>query len=354
MRREDKAMRAVVKFKDGKDGWEVRDIERPEPMENEVEIKVMATGICGSELHLYHDNHTYTPPVVVGHEFCGEIVRVGSKVTKWKVGDRVVSENNKQVCGVCEFCRTGRPILCPERKPVGYKVNGGWTSYFCTPEYLLIKIPDNVSFNEAAMTEPVSVATQALIVRGTVKIGDVVLVQGCGTIGLINAMVAKAIGAKKVILTGTNVDERIRLPIARKLNIDVIVNVEKENLKDIVEKETDGLGLDVIVEASGADSAIYGMVDLLKKTGTIVAIGETARPDLTFPWVGAVFKSCTIAYSFGATYEAWKLALTLMGQKKIDLEPLITHEIPLEDFRSGFELLEKKEALKVIMHASDY
>ncbi|MCQ4636819.1 alcohol dehydrogenase catalytic domain-containing protein [Anaerovorax odorimutans] len=347
-------MRAVVKFKDGKDGWEIRDIERITPKDNEVEIKVMATGICGSELHLYHDNHTYAPPVVVGHEFCGEIVRVGKDVTKWKIGDRVVSENNKSVCGVCEFCRTGRPILCPERKPVGYKVNGGWTSYFCTPEHLLIKIPDNVSFNEAAMTEPVSVATQAQIVRNTVKIGDVVLVQGCGTIGLINAMVAKAIGAQKVILTGTNVDEQMRLPIARKLNIDRIVNVEKENLKKIVMEETDRMGVDVIVEASGADPAIYGMVELLKKTGNIVAIGETARPDLQFPWVGAVFKSCTITYSFGATYEAWQLALNLMGQGKLHLNELITHEIPLEEFRKGFELLEKKEALKVIMHASDY
>ena len=347
-------MKAVVKFKDGKDGWEIRDLERPNPADNEVEIKVMAAGICGSELHLYHDNHTYTPPVVVGHEFCGEIVRVGKDVTKWKVGDRVVSENNKSVCGVCDFCRTGQPILCPERKPVGYKVNGGWTSYFCTPEHLLRKLPENVTFDEAAMTEPVSVATQAQIVRKTVNIGDVVLVQGCGTIGMINAMVAKAIGAKHVILTGTEVDEPVRLPIARQLGLDEVINVEKEDLKSRIMEITNGAGVDVVIEASGADPAIYQMVDLIKKTGQIVAIGETARPELTFPWTAAVFKSCTISYSFGATFEAWKQALELMGAKKINLEPLITHRIPLEDFREGFSLLEKKEALKVIMHASDY
>lgn len=347
-------MKGIVKFKDGKDGWEIRDVDRPDPADNEVEIKVMAAGICGSELHLYHDNHTYTPPVVVGHEFCGEIVRTGKNVKKWKVGDRVVSENNKRVCGTCEFCRTGRPILCPERKPVGYKVNGGWTSYFCTPEHLLIKIPDNVTYDEAAMTEPVSVATQAQIVRKNVGIGDIVLVQGCGTIGLINAMVAKAIGAKRVILTGTDADEAIRLPIARKLDIDDIINIQQEDLKSRVMEITDNLGVDVIIEASGADSAIYTMPELIKKTGQIVAIGETAKSDLTFPWTAAVFKSCTISYSFGATYEAWKQALELMGQKKLNLEPLITHRLPLEDFRKGFELLERKEALKVIMHANDY
>lgn len=347
-------MKAVVKFKDGKDGWEVRDIEKPIPKDNEVQIMVKAAGICGSELHLYHDNHTYTPPVVVGHEFCGEIVGIGKNVTKWKIGDRVVSENNKSVCGICEFCRTGRPILCKDRKAVGYKVDGGWTSYFCTPEHLPIKIPDNVTFEEAAMTEPVSVATQALIVKKTVKIGDVVLVQGCGTIGLINAMVAKAIGAKTVIITGTNVDEDIRLPIARKLNIDRVVNIEAENLKTIIDEITENNGVDVIVEASGSDKAIYGMPELIKRTGNIVAIGETAKAEVLFPWTAAVFKACSIHFSFGAGYEAWKHALDLINEKKINLLPLITHTIELEKFREGFELLDSKEALKVILKPSEY
>jgi len=342
-------VKGVVKFKDGKGGWEIREIERPDPAENEVEIEVVAAGICGSEVHLYHDNHVYDPPVVVGHEFCGVVSRVGKNITKWKVGDRVVSENNKQVCGVCEFCRTGRPILCLERRSVGYKVNGGWTSYFCTPENLLLKIPDNVSFDEAAMTEPVSVATQALMVRGTVKFGDVVLVQGCGTIGLINAMVAKAIGAKTVILTGANVDKENRLPIANKLGLDRIVNVQEEDLEAIIMELTDGKGVDTIVEASGSDMAIYQMTDLIKKTGTIVAIGETAKPDINFRWTAAVFKACTIVFSFGAGYEAWKYALGLMESHKLNLQALITHHISIEQFREGFDLLDERKALKVIM-----
>jgi L-iditol 2-dehydrogenase len=346
-------MRAVVKFKDGKDGWEIRDIRRMDPLDNEVEIQVKAAGICGSELHLYHDNHVYEPPVVVGHEFSGVISRVGNNVTKWKAGDRVVTENNKRVCGVCEFCRTGRPILCTERKSVGYKVNGGWTSYFCTPEHLLIRIPDNVSFEEAAMTEPVSVATQALIVKGTVKIGDVVLVQGCGTIGLINAMVARALGASKVIVTGTNADEETRLRIARQLPIDKIYNIDHVNLYDEIMALTGGKGVDVIVEASGSDKAIHSMLNLLKKTGNIVAIGETAAPDVSFPWLASVFKACTVHFTFGAGYEAWKYAIQLMKDKKIILEPLITHHLKLEEFRKGFELLDEKKALKVILIPED-
>lgn len=342
-------MRAVVKFKDGKDGWEIREIHRPEPKDNEVEIQIKAAGICGSELHLYHDNHVYDPPVVVGHEFCGEISRVGKNVSKWKIGDRVVSENNKEVCGSCDFCRTGRPILCNERKSVGYKINGGWTSYFCTPENLLFRIPKNVSFEEAAMTEPVSVATQAMIIKGTVKLGDVVLVQGCGTIGLINAMVAREIGAKHVVITGTSEDEAIRMPIARELGFRHVYNVEKDDLKKVLLEITEGAGVDSIIEASGSNKAIYSMIDYLKKTGNIVAIGETAQKDVKYPWLPSVFKACTIYFSFGAEYKAWKKALELMELETFNLKPLITHKLPLEEFRKGFELLESKEALKVIL-----
>lgn len=242
------------------------------------------------------------------------------------------------------------PILCSKRKPVGYKVNGGWTNYFCTPERLLLKIPDSVTFEEAAMTEPVSIATQALIVRNTVKPEDIVLVQGSGTIGLINAMVAKAIGAKKVILTGTDADEAVRLSIARSLNIDRVINVEQEDLHGIIDELTDGVGVDVVVEASGSDAAIYQSTDLVKRTGTIVAIGETAHKDIPFRWTDAVFKSCSILFSFGAGYKAWKYALELMEAKKINLESLITHRINMEEFAKGFSLLEKREALKVIMY----
>lgn len=342
-------MLGVVKFKDGKDGWELREIDRMDPMPDEVEIEVQTAGICGSELHLYHDNHVYDPPVVVGHEFCGVITRVGDEVKNYKVGGRVVSENNKRTCGVCEFCRTGRPILCRNRKSVGYKVNGGWTKYFCTPEKWLFRLPDNVSFEEAAMTEPVSVATQALFVKKTVTLGDIVLVQGCGIIGILNAMVAKVLGADKVIITGTSADEDIRLALARQVGIEYVVNIEKTNLKQFVSELTDGKGVDVIVEASGSDKAIYEMTDLIKKTGNIVVIGETAKKDILIRWTDLVFKAATLYYSFGAGYEAWSTALYLMEKKLINLEPLVTHKLPLEEFRKGFELLETKEALKVIL-----
>ncbi len=342
-------MKGVIKSHDGKDGWDYLEVDNIEPKNDEVEIEVQAAGICGSELHLYHDNHVYDPPVIVGHEFCGIVSRVGPNVKYYKVGDRVVSENNKRTCGVCEFCRTGRSILCRERKSVGYKVNGGWTQYFCTPEKWLLRIPDNVSYEEAAMTEPVSVATQALFVKKTVTYGDVVLVQGCGVIGIINAIVAKILGASTVIITGTKEDEKVRLPIARKVGIEHVLNIEETDLKKYIMDLTSGKGADVIVEASGSKQAIYDMSDIIRKTGTIVVIGETSQKDIPIRWTDLVFKAVTLHFCFGNGFEAWSLALKLMEEKTLHLDSLITHRIPLQEFRKGFDLLDNKEALKVIL-----
>lgn len=343
-------MKAVVKFKDGKAGWEIRDVPRLDPEDNEVEIQVKAVGICGSELHLYHDNHTYTPGTVIGHEFAGVISRVGKSVEHWKVGDRVVSENHKTCCWECDYCRSGKPVFCSTRRQVGYKENGGWTSYICMPAKLLIPIPENVSYEEASMTEPCTVAIQALCIKAPIKTGETVLIQGCGTIGLINALVAKAAGAGMVIVTGTEVDEKVRLPIARKLiEIDRVINISKENLHEEIMKLTNGKGVDMVVEASGSEKAINSAIDLVRKEGRIVAIGETATSEVSVKWHAAVFKACSIIFAFGAEFEAWRKALQLMGNKQINLAPLITHRLPLAKFEEGFQMLDEKTALKVIL-----
>lgn len=346
-------MRAIVKMHDGKDGWQVKDMPREDPKPNEVEIQIKAIGICGSELHLYHDNHFYTPGIIVGHEFAGTISRVGENIIKWHVGDRVVSENHKTACGECEYCKTGHPMFCKSRKSMGYATNGGWAEYMCMPARLLIPIPDNVLYDEASMTEPCSIVTNALCFRAPIHPGEIILVQGCGTIGLLCTMVAKAAGAGKVIITGTTPDREIRLPLAARLGaIDRIIDITQENLYDEIMKITDGKGVDMVVEASGAVSAINGAVKLVKKTGRIVAIGEAQADEINFTWNAAIFRACTVTFSYGAEYEAWKLALQYMMDGKLNLKPMITHRLPLEKFHEGFELLERKEAVKVILDPS--
>lgn len=338
-----------MKFKDGKDGWELRDVPRPAPGPGEVEIEIRAAGICGSDLHLYHDNHAYNPPVINGHEFSGVISRMGEGVTRWAVGDRVICEASKYVCGACEYCRTGRPALCVEKQGIGFMKDGGMAEYYCTPANLLFRIPDTVPFDLASMTEPCCVAVQAIVLREPVRPGDVVVVQGCGTIGLMVAMVAKASGASRVIVTGMEADAATRFPVAQEVGVDRTVNIETEDLRQLVMEITGGLGADMVVDATGAPSAIYRMVDIVKKGGRIVAIGETASPDAQIKWNDSIFRACSITFTFGLTYPAWKIALGMIADGKVNIRPLLTHTLALEEFRKGFELMDAKKALKVVL-----
>ncbi len=343
-------MKAVVKFKDGKDGWEIRDVPRRDPKDHEIEIEIKAAGICGSELHLYHDNHAYKPPVIVGHEFSGVISRVGKDIQDWKVGDRVVSENHITACGICENCRTGNLALCKKRIAVGYSIDGGWTNFICMPPKLLIRIPDNITHEEAAMTEPCAILTEALCVKDDIKPWETVLVQGCGTIGLLAAQVAKATGVRQVFLTGTEADENLRLKIARQLEIDRVINIEREDLAEIVMNATDGRGADVVVEASGSPKAIDSSLELVKRLGRILAIGEAPGDMVELQWNKAIFKGCQIKFNFGSNYRAWHLALQYMSSGKINVGALMTHRISMKDFAEGFRLLDEKKAVKVMMY----
>ena len=347
-----KTMKAVCKMADGKENWEYKDVPRLDPGEGEVEMEVKCIGICGSELHAYHDNHFYRPGNIIGHEFCGVISRVGPGVTDWKLGDRVVSEMFQGGCGTCEFCRRGMPGFCLHGKYVGWDIDGGWADYFIAKTNMLMKLPDHVSYEYGAMIEPLGVLTNSLIVNEQpVKGGDVVLVQGCGTIGMIGAMVAKAAGASRVIMTGTNVDKEVRFPIAEDIKaIDRIVNVQTEDLKSIIMEETDGLGVDVILEASGSDIAINQMTDYIRDRGKIVALGESGKTPISIDWNKFLKKSCSIHYSFSEVHEAWHITMNLLNAGVLELDKLITHKLHLKDFMEGFELLDAKKGQKVLLY----
>ena len=345
-------MKGIVKYKDGKDGWEIREIERKDPGPEEVEIKIAAAGICGSELHLYHDNHYYTPGTVIGHEYSGVISRVGSHVKGWNVGDRVVTENHFGSCGSCYYCRTGNQALCKTRGGVGYHRNGGWAEYLCAPTKYMIRIPDSVTMEEATMVEPLAVLTEALCVKHPVLAGETVLVQGCGTIGLLAAQVAKAAGAGKVIITGMEQDEEQRLPIARSLkSIDRVVNVEREDLAAVVMELTGGEGADTVVEATGSRGGIASSIELARRLGRVLAIGETPAKEVGIDWNRAIFKALTLNFNFGSNYIAWHTAVDMIAAGTVEVKPLITHRIHMSEFMRGFQLMDEKKAIKVVMKA---
>ncbi len=344
----DKTMKALVKTGKGVGLIEVREVPVPEIGDHEVLIEVKAAGICGTDLHIYHDEFPYWPPVILGHEFSGIITAVGRRVPDWKPGDRVVGEPHTLACGKCWLCRTGNRQLCPDKRSPGWGIDGCFARFMRFPEpALLHRIPDSLGFEDAAQVEPTANMVTDVIERGEVRAGDVVAVVGPGPIGITAAQAAKAAGAETVVLIGTNVDEELRLPAARKLGgIDHVVNVQKDDVPKLVLDLTRGRGADIVVEASGAERGIALGLQLVRKLGRVTAIGLTARPEITFPYSTGMFKSATYVFNLSTSYTSWDTAIGLIAGGSIRVAPLVTHRGGIDRWQEFFTALDEKKGLK--------
>lgn len=342
-------MLALMKLKKGKGFVELREVEEPKIKDDEVLIQVMAAGICGTDIHIYHDEHPYWPPLILGHEFSGKITQVGEAVEGWKKGDRVVAEPHTQTCGVCQYCRSGRLQFCPQKRGVGWGQDGAFASFVKIPGRLLHRIPDNVSFEEAALAEPMAIAVTGVLERTRVEPEDLVVVLGPGPVGLLSAVIAKAEGAAKVIVSGTAMDVPLRLKAARKLGIDYIVNVDEEDLSEKVRSLTGGWGADLVVEASGSEKAINQALEIVKRDGRVSVIGIVGRKNINMEWDRAVFKAIRIIFSFSSSPTSWERGLSLMATGKVKISPLISHKFPLADWEKAFGLCEEKKTIKALL-----
>lgn len=343
-------MDALIKKEHGFDNMDVADIPIPKPESREVLIKIKAAGICGSDILFYNGSLTSCiPPVVLGHEFSGEIVEIGKQVQYYKIGDRVVSEPHKGGCGVCRFCQTGAVEMCKSKKAIGYRVDGVFTSYITMPETSLHHIPENVSFEQAALSEPLAVVVKGVLERAKVEPGDFAVVLGCGPLGLMAAEAIKAAGAKTVIITGTTADENIRLKAAGNMNIDYVVNVQKENLKEKVMELTNGMGADLVVEAAGVEATISQAFDILRTDGRIAVLGHTGKDMLSMPWETGLHKGAHVIWSFSSNWTSWERALSLLSRNQITTDEIITHKMPVKDWRKAIASLENLEAIKVLL-----
>ena len=236
-------MKAVVHYALEPCSVELREIAEPTPRAGEVLVRVRAVGVCGSDLHQYHNTQSWqvNVPVVLGHEFAGVIEAVGEGVQGWQVGDRVACETAAVICEQCAYCRTGRYNLCPQRLGFGYGVNGAMTRYVRAPARILHRLPDTLCFEDAAMTEPCSVAAHAVIECSQPKPGDLVVVFGSGPIGLLCLQMAKLFSPRKAILVGLSADGE-RLRIAEAVGADAILCADRDDIEAIVRREGDGQG----------------------------------------------------------------------------------------------------------------
>jgi L-iditol 2-dehydrogenase len=342
-------MQALVKTERGPGHLELCHVAIPELAPDEVLIRVRACGICGSDLKIQDDQHPYTPPVVIGHEFAGEIAEVGREVEGWVAGDRVVSEQHTHACGRCRQCLTGNAFACASKRAPGYFVDGGFAKYIKIPAWLLHRMPDNLSFVEAALSEPAAVAAHGVLDRTGIEPEDVVVVLGCGPIGLLAACMAKATGAAQVIITGIDRDEQVRLPRARELGIDHVINVVQTDLTAVVNGATGGRGADVVIELSGAPTAIRQSFQLVRPLGRVGIIGQPPTDEVAIPYREALFRALTVSFSYSSRYTSWERALSLFHRGAVNPAQLITHVLPLDEWERGFDLSRSGEAIKVML-----
>ena len=341
-------MQALVKTQKGKGFIEVRDVPVPSIGDSEVLIDVKACGICGTDLHIYHDEFPYYPPVILGHEFSGTIAAVGRDVRGWTVGDRVVGEPHTMACGICALCRTGNRQICPHKRSPGWGIDGAFAQLMRWPEPgLLHRIPGALDFPAAALTEPLANVVTDVVLPGAVMAGDVVAVAGPGPIGIMAALVAKHAGASTVIIFGVNDDEEVRLSLCRSIPaIDHVVNVQKEDLPALVQDVTSGRGVDLFIEASGAPAAMQTGAQIIRKLGTVTAIGLTGRPSIEFPYDAFMMKSVRYLFNVSTKYESWDRAIRILSTGLIPHEKLLSHRGPIEQWQDFFDALMARKALK--------
>jgi len=341
-------LKAVVKTKRGKGFVELAEVPEPRLGLNEVLVEVKAAGICGTDIHIYRDEFMYTPPVILGHEFCGVIAEVGENITGWDVGDRVTCETSGKVCGRCYLCRAGRYNLCPQRLGLGYHLNGAFAKYILVPrQEILHKLPDNVDFISGALSEPSAVVVHGIIELSPISPGDSVVITGPGPVGLLALQIAKIAGAETVMITGTDVDKE-RLELAMKLGADLTINVQREDPIKTVQKLTNGHGADIVIECSGFAKAAEQTLQIVSRGGSYVQIGLFGEPfELDFDQV--VYKELRVYGAWSHVWSSWERALKLMALGRLQTKPLVSHVLPISEWTKGFELMEKKQGIKVVL-----
>jgi len=342
-------MKALVRYGVEPDEFGIQTVADPHPKAGEVILRVGACGICGSDLGQFRRRLSSPQglPRIPGHEFSGVVVEVGEGVTDFHLGDRVVCETAADVCGKCELCRTGNYNLCRSRKGYGFSVDGAFAEYVAAPVRALHRIPEGLSLERAALTEPACVAYNALGVHTHLRAGDTVVVIGSGTIGLMALQVARLFGAT-TYLVGVSGDEK-RLEAARSLGAEEVFKSDVTDVYALVKERTDGLGAHVVVDAVGGVPATLELaLRLVRPLGQITKIGWFHGP-VPFSLDALLSKTVRLQGSFSHTWATWERCLRLMAENKIQTTPLISHLLPLDEWETGFELSLNREAVKAVI-----
>ncbi|MDR1904395.1 MAG: zinc-binding dehydrogenase [Treponema sp.] len=340
-----------MKTKPGPGNLELVDIPEPEARDSLVKIRVVYSGICGSDLHtwdgLYPGNK---PPVVLGHEFSGYVSDIGENVKNCRVGDRVTSETTFSVCGECEFCRNEEYNLCSARQGLGTQADGSFAEYVLARSESVHRLPDTVSLLSAALTEPLACCVHGCLERGTVSPGDTVLVMGPGAMGQLSSMVLLSQGCS-VILAGLSEDED-KLALARTLGVNRTVNLQKEDIGPVVRELTDGRGASPVIECSGSIKALNMALTLAAKKADIVQLGIFSSQYNEIDTSLFFSRELRLVGSRTQKPSSWRKALDLMARGSLAPERIVSKIVSLDNWKEGFTALREHKGVKFIIKSS--
>jgi len=339
-------MKALAKLHAQEGIWMVTDAPIPEPGHNDLLIKIRKTAICGTDIHIYNwDDWSRKPipvPMIVGHEYVGEVVAIGQEVRGFSIGDRVSGEGHI-TCGHCRNCRAGRTHLCRNTIGVGVNRQGCFAEYLVIPAFNAFRIPDNISDELAAIFDPFGNAVHTALSFDLV--GEDVLISGAGPIGIMAAAVCKHVGARNVVITDIN---DYRLELARTMGVTRAVNVAHEDLRAVMRELGMTEGFDVGLEMSGAPPAFRTLLEVMNHGGRIALLGIPPG-EMAIDWNQVIFKGLFIKGIYGREmFETWYKMAALI-QSGLDLTPIITHRYAIDDFQQGFDEMRSGRSGKVVL-----
>lgn len=340
-------MRALRKMASGYGEMLYDRVPEPNPSEKEVKIRVLFTGICGSDLHAFKGEYNKMIPLTLGHEFVGEVVAVGQKVTTFVVGDIVSSETTFEVCENCQYCHAQEYNLCSNRKGLGTQIDGSFADYLLAKAERCHRIPASIEPKIAALLEPLACCVHAAVEKTTIAPQEQIAVFGPGPIGLMMALVLKAYGAE-VILIGIEKD-RQRLELAKKMGIGTVINSQRGNLLDQINQLTENKGVSQVFECSGSVHAVHAAFQIVRKKGKIIQEGLFPEDMNLINLSLLIHKEIEYIGSRTQKPSSWKVAIALLESQTINLEPLISKIMPLSDWQQAFDLAMSAAELKILM-----
>lgn len=339
-----------------------KEVDKPECGDRDIIIKVKSAAICGGDVGIYRgtlDLGVYD--IVLGHEFAGVVAELGAHADKrFRVGDRIISENTSHVCGHCPACERGNFVNCAERKTMGVDDNGAFTQYVRIPGDLLavypncvFSIPDEIGMEEAPLLEPASNCYTAVVQEGKLQPGESIVIFGAGAIALFCVQWAKVAGAGEIIVLGMEADQATRLPKAKELGATHCWLSTDPNVMQKINKVCGNSGVATVIDAAGAPICMKMALDIIRNDGIVVRVGMNDKP-YVYGLNQIAVKSVRIEGHMGYNTTSWRNTINMVRLGKFNLKTLITDRLPLFDVKKGFEMLRNNTSIKIVLDPEDF